>query len=142
EVPRDDLAGDPERLRLAVGKRVLELVGPARVVEEVCGRERHVDVARLPDRLAAVQRLQHRELARALLQDARDPEEVLRALRPRAVRPPVLEGFTRGRARKPDLLLGRLPDLRERLLARRVDRRVRLLRLEPLAPDEEAVALA
>ena len=40
------------------------------------------------------------------------------------------------------LLLGRLADLGERLLAGGVDRRVGLLRLEPLAADEEAVALA
>src|SRR5439155_12294858 len=33
EVPRDDLPGDAERLRLPVRERVLELVGPARVVE-------------------------------------------------------------------------------------------------------------
>ena len=61
-------------------ERVLELVGPARVVEEVRGRERDVDVARLLDRLAAVHRLQHRELARPLLELPGDPVEVLRAL--------------------------------------------------------------
>ena len=72
--------GDAERPRRAVRERVLELVGPAGVVEEVRGGERQVDVARLLDRLAAVQRLEHRELARALLEDARDPEQVLRAL--------------------------------------------------------------
>ena len=60
EVPRDDLAGDAERARRAVRERVLELVGPARVVEEVRGREREVDVARLLDRLAAVERLERR----------------------------------------------------------------------------------
>ena len=38
-------------------ERVLELVRPAGVVEEVGGDERHVDVARLLDRLAAVERL-------------------------------------------------------------------------------------
>ena len=41
-----------------------QLVGPAGVVEEVRGDERHVDVAGLADRLAVVERLQHRELAR------------------------------------------------------------------------------
>ena len=80
EVPRDDLARDADRPRAPVRERVLELVGPARVVEEVRGGERQVDVARLLDRLAAVERLEHRELARALLQQPRDPEQVLRAL--------------------------------------------------------------
>ena len=89
EVPRDDLAGDAERARLAVREGVLELVRPARVVEEVRGGERQVDVARLADRLAAVQRLEHRELARALLEDARDAEEVLGALAPAQLRPAV-----------------------------------------------------
>ena len=40
------------------GKRVLELVGPAGVVEEVRGGQREIDVARLLDRLAAVERLE------------------------------------------------------------------------------------
>jgi hypothetical protein len=119
EVPGDDLAGDADRLGLAVRECVLELVGPARVVEEVRRRERQVDVARLLDRLAAVQRLEHRELARALLEDARDPEEVLRALRRRELRPAVLVRGARGLHRGVDLFLRRLADLGERLLVRR-----------------------
>ena len=59
---------------------VLELVGPARVVEEVRGDQRDVDVAGLADRLAVVERLQHGELAGALLDDPGDPEQVLRPL--------------------------------------------------------------
>jgi hypothetical protein len=42
--------------------------------------ERQVDVARLLDRLAAVERLEDGEFARPLLEEARDAEEVLRAL--------------------------------------------------------------
>ena len=57
----------PSGFGVPVRERVLELVGPAGVVEEVRGGERQVDVARLLDRLAAVQRLEHGELARALL---------------------------------------------------------------------------
>ena len=45
EVPRHDLRGDAERTRSASGESVLELVGPACVVEEVRRRERKVDVA-------------------------------------------------------------------------------------------------
>ena len=48
--------GDAERPRDAARERVLELVRPAGVVPEVGGRERHVDVARLLDRLARVHR--------------------------------------------------------------------------------------
>src|SRR5439155_21345847 len=79
EVPRDDLAGDTERPRLAVGERVLELVGPPRVIEEVRRGERQVDVARFADGFTAVHGFQHSELARALLEDPRHAEEVFRA---------------------------------------------------------------
>src|SRR5437764_582972 len=80
EVPRDDLTGNAERPRRAMREGVLELVRPARVIEEVRRGERKIDVARFADRLAPVHRFQYRELTRALLKDARDPEEVLGAL--------------------------------------------------------------
>ena len=118
----------PTRPRAPVRERVLELVGPARVVEEVRRGERQVDVARLLDRLAAVERLQHGELARALLQQPRDPEQVLRALGRAQRRPAVLERRARGGDGGVDVLRARLPDLGERLLVGRRDRRVRLRR--------------
>ena len=59
---------------------VVELVGPARVVEEVRGRQRDVDVAALLDRLAVVDALEDGELAGALLQEAGDAEQVLAAV--------------------------------------------------------------
>ncbi len=132
----------PSGLWPSIRERVLELVRPARVVEEVRGGEREVDVAGLLDRLAAVQRLEHGELARALLQDARDPEEVLRALGAGELRPAVRERGARGGDGAIDLLLGRLSDRGERFLVARRNRLVRLRRLDPLAADEEAVALS
>jgi hypothetical protein len=104
--------------------------------------EREVDVARLLDGLAAVQRLEHRELARAFLQDPRDPEQVLRALRARELRPSVRERAARSADGEIDVRLGCLPHRRERLLVARRDRLVALGRLDPRAADEEAVALA
>ena len=91
------------------------------VVEEVRRGERQVDVARLLDRLAAVERLGHRELARSLLEDARDPEEHLGALGglPGA---PRLEGLAGGVDRELDVLRPGLRDLGERLLRRRARR--------------------
>ena len=80
EVPRDDLGGDAERVRRPARERVLELVRPAGVVPEVRRGERHVDVATLLDRLAGVHRFEDGELARALLHDPRDPEQVLGTL--------------------------------------------------------------
>ena len=128
EVPRDDLAGDAERAGAAVRERVLELVGPAGVVEEVRRGEWDVDVARLPDRLAAVERFEDGELARALLEHARDPEQVLGALRRRARRPAVLEGRACRVNGKRDVFRTALGDFGERLFARGIDRRVALAR--------------
>ena len=126
EVPRDDLAGDAERPRPPVREGVLELVGPAGVVEEVRGGERQIDVARLLDRLAAVERLGDRELAASLLKDAGDAEEVLRPLgRPQLG--PGAEALAGGRDGRVDVLRAGLGDLGKRLLGRRRDRR------EPLA---------
>ncbi len=142
EVPGDDLADHPEWPRTPVEESVLELVGPARVVEEVRRGERQVDVARLLDRLAAVERLEHRELARALLQDARDAEEVLGALASRQARP-GREGLPRGGDRGGDVLGSGLGDLGERLLVPGRERREVAAGpgRDPLAADEEAVAL-
>ena len=106
--------------------------------------ERDVDVARLADRLAAVERLGDRELARALLDETRDPEEVLRALGRRELRPAVLERVARRVDCERDVLLARERDLEERLLRRGRDGREPLLRarLDLLAADEEPVPLA
>ena len=115
--------GDAERPRLAVRECVFELVGPAGVVEEVRRGERHVDVARLLDRLAAVERLRDGELARALLQEAGDAEQVFRALGGSQRRPAVLECRSRGGDGEIDVLGARLRDLGQRLLGGRRDRR-------------------
>ncbi len=76
----------PSGAAVLPGRDVLQLVRPARVVEEVRGRHRDVEVARLLDRLAAVHRLGDRELPRPVLEKAGDPEEVLAALASRAAR--------------------------------------------------------
>ncbi len=143
EVPRDHLAGDAERPRVPIRERVLELVRPPRVVEEVRGGERQVDVARLLDRLAAVHRLEHGELAGALLELARDPVQVLRPLAAGEIAPRLLECASGGRHRELDVLGARLGDLRERLLRRRVDglEPSPALRLDELAADEQPVPI-
>ena len=59
-------------------------------------RQWQIDVPRLANGLAAVEGLEDRELPRALLEDARDPEEVLGPLARRDLGPPVLESVPGG----------------------------------------------
>ena len=78
EVPRNDLPAHPDRLgprKLAVDQR-----GPTGVMIEMAGDQRNVDVARLADRLAVVDRFQNREKALPLLHMARERIEMLRPL--------------------------------------------------------------
>jgi hypothetical protein len=105
----------------APAERVLQLVRPARVGEEVLGRERDVDVARFADRLAAVERLDDRQLARPLLDQPRDAEQVLAALE-RRQRLPAGRGGARGLDSASDVLRPRERDLGERLLGGGIDR--------------------
>ena len=107
EVPRDDLTADADRLRsrkFALGQR-----RPAGVMVEVAGDERHVDVAQFADRLAVVERLQHREEALALLHMPRQRIEMLRALVAGKRRPPSLRLARRG-DRRVDVGRGALAD--------------------------------
>jgi len=76
------------------------------------GGQRQVDVARLADRLAAVERLEHGEFPGPFLKDARNPEEVLGALARRQIGPAVLEGVAGGADREVDVLGASVGDLR------------------------------
>ena len=116
EVPRDDLRGHAERDRATARERVVELVGPARVVPEVGRGERDVDVAALLDRLARVHRFEDGELAAALLEDPGDPEQVLRPLLARQLAPAPVLGTARGLDREIDVDGGGARDLGEGLL--------------------------
>ena len=139
EVPRDHLAGDA-RAACVPKPGVLELVGPAGVVEEVRGHQRDVDVAGLLDRLAVVDRLEHGQLAGALLDDAGDPVEVLGALAAGHPRPGPRVGPPRGLHRRVDVGLVGLGDLGEHLLGGRVDGLERAaVAVDELAVDEQTV---
>ena len=106
---------------------VPELVGPAGVVEEVRGGERDVDVARFPQWLAAVERLHDRELARALLDQAGDPEQVLGALEVLERRPLRLGG-PRALDGRGHVVRAPVSHLRYRLLGGGVDSSARTCR--------------
>ena len=53
------LIGHADRSRSGPEAGVLQLVGPSGVVEEMGGRQRDVDIARLTDGFAVIERLQH-----------------------------------------------------------------------------------
>ena len=143
EVPRDDLGRHAERTRDAPRERVLELVRPARVVPEMRRGERDVDVPALLDRLAGIHRFEDGELARPLLQDPRDPEQVLGPfLAGQATPRPRLRAPCRA-DRAIDVGGRGLRDDRELLLRGRIDRGEGPAvgrRSEP-AVDEQPVAL-
>jgi hypothetical protein len=61
------------------------------VIEKVRRRHRHVEVTRLFDRLAAVDRLRDRELPRAILQQPRDTVEIFGPLAAGHLAPHVFE---------------------------------------------------
>ena len=77
EVPGDNLTGDTERARVRAESRVVEFVRPPCVVEEPRCNERDVDIAAFLDGLAVVEALSHGKFTTALLNEARDAEQVL-----------------------------------------------------------------
>src|SRR5439155_6014880 len=99
------------------------------------------DVARLLDRLAVVERFEDGEFATALLDGARDAEQVLAAFgaghrRPRPVERPACSTY-----RIVDVGRAGLGDLGERLLVRRVDRLDGLAAAVAESPvDEDLIA--
>ena len=78
EIPRNDLPAHPDRLgprKLTVDQR-----GPTGMMIEMAGDQRNVDIARLADRLAIVDRFQNRQETLALLHVARERIKMLRPL--------------------------------------------------------------
>src|SRR5919106_849579 len=125
----------------AAREGVVELVGPAGVVEEVGRGQGQVDVAGLLDRLAAVHRLQDRELPGPFLQHPGDPVQVLGPLGPRQPRPDLGVGAAGGLDGRVHVLLPGLGDRGQDLLGGRVDGLEVLpgRRLDPAPPDQQPV---
>ena len=143
EVPRDHLCRDPERAHGTSRERVVQLVGPTRVVEEVRRGQRHVDVTRFFDRLAAIERFEHGELARSLLQDACDAVQVFRPLRATHVAPHFVVGLPRGAHGSFDIGVAGLGHHSQLGLGGRIDGGEILTRsrLDEVAVDEQLVAI-
>jgi hypothetical protein len=102
--------------------------------------EREIDVARLLDRLAVVDRLQHGQLPRPFLDRAGDAIEVLGPLAARQASPRPLRPPRRGHGGV-DVLRSGGGDLGEDLLGGRVDglEGAAVTGLDELAADEQAV---
>ena len=143
EVPRDDLAGHAERPRRGTVAGVLQLVGPAGVVEEVRRDQRDVDVTRFPDRLAVVERLEHGQFAGSFLDDPGDAEQVLAALLGRQHGPGALVGLAGGGHRTVHVGRARLGHLGQDLLGGGRDglERAAVRAGRELPVDEEPVGL-
>ena len=141
EVPRDDLGGDPKGPGVGTEPGVVELVGPARVVEEVGGHQRDVDVAALADGLAVVDGLEHRQLAGPLLHEAGEPIQVLAAVAAAQSGPGTVVGGAGGIDRTVDVLRAGGHDLGQHLFRGRVDglEAGPVDGVDHLAADEQAV---
>ena len=137
KVPRDDLTADAHRL--GAGKLAGDQRGPARMVVEVARDERNVGVARLADRLAVVDRLQHRQEALALLDQPR--QRVKRAgARIAGERAPAFKRPTRGGDGGVDVLRRPLRDACDFCAARRLENVEQLGGLGELSVNEMAEA--
>ena len=105
EVPRHDRGDDAERLAQRVDERValhrnrlaVDLVRPAREVLQALGGHRDLDVPRLGDRLAVVQRLEARDLVGLLHQPLAELPEQPAALARRHLAPRPVERRARRR---------------------------------------------
>jgi hypothetical protein len=132
-VPRDDVAGDAVRLapgqhRVALGVRqrfAVELVAGPSVELEVAGAGDDVG-ARLRHRLAAVPRLEPRQLVAVVGDRARQGGELAPLLGRRAASPRTVEGGPRRTHRGVDVGRTAACDRGERLAVGRIEHRQRL----------------
>jgi hypothetical protein len=108
----------------------------------VGGHEGHVDVAALADGLAVVDRLEHGQLARPLLDQAGQPVQVLAPLAGGQARPGAVVGLAGGVDGPVHVLGAGRHHLGQHLLGGGVDglERRAVDRLDHLAVDEQAVA--
>ncbi|CCV04004.1 hypothetical protein MESS2_1190004 [Mesorhizobium metallidurans STM 2683] len=100
KIPRNDLADDADAL--VIRKIPVQRLCPAGMVDEMADCQRHVDVAAFADRLAIVDRFQHREQALVALHGAADGVQHFRALIAGG-RGPFRQGFRGGRNRRVDI---------------------------------------
>ena len=111
------------------------------MIEKMCGSHRHIEIARLLDRLATIQRLGDGEFPGAVLQQPGDPEEIFRSLGSREPAP-RLESGGRGLIGRIDIGRPCQRDFRQLLLVAGADR-IEVFASpggDEFAVDEEAVS--
>ena len=111
------------------------------MVEEVRSYKRDIHIAGFTDRLAVIQGFEDCEFAGALLDDASDAEEVLRAILAGHLRPGLFVGLASRGDRGVDIGVTGLGNIAEHLLGGGVDRLEEgaTLRFDELPTDEQAV---
>ena len=142
EIPRDDLPHDAVRGELASGGEELQFIRPARVIKEMGGGHRHIEITRFLDRLPPIHRLGDGELASVILQQPRDAVEILSAFFSRQTAP-IDKRPLRRRAGRIDIGGIRERDVGDFGLRGRIDRREVFARTRgnEAAIDEEVVFL-
>jgi len=134
EVPGDDLTHDANRL--IAGELRRQQLCPPGVMVEVAGDERNIEIARLADRLAVVETLEHGEEPRVALDLTSNRVEVASAGM-RGEGCPPRSGGACGRDGRVDVSVAALRHAREHRGGRGVDRLevLALGRRHPLATD-------
>ena len=138
KIPRNHLPDHAKWCDPPTRRHVVEFVCPTRVVEKMRCRHRYIEVPRLLDRLATIQRLRDGKLPRTILQQPRDAEEILRPLPARQLAPDVIIRRLRRLIRRIDIGGTRLRDLGQLALVGRIDGVEILprLRCDELSVDE------
>ena len=119
KVPRNHLGRNSESAGCRPQPRVVELVGPARVIEEPGCDERDVDIPTLSDRFAVIEALGDSELPCTFLHEAGDAEEVFAAIGAAQLRPGAVVGSAGGGDGGVDIRFVRARNCRDVLLGGR-----------------------
>ncbi len=115
------MTGHTERAWRSARKCIFEFVGPAGVIKKMGGNQRQIDVARFPDRFAAVHRFEHGQFSRFFLNQPRDAVEKLPPLAPGDFAPGVVVSAPRRFHCKIDIVRIGLRDLGQLFFGGRID---------------------
>ena len=141
EIPRNHLPYHPIRRHLPPRCQIRQLVRPTRMIKEMRRRHRNVKIPTLLDRLAPIHRLRHRKLPRMILQQPRDPIQILPSFSSGHLPPNRRKSLLRRLARRIHIRRITQRNVRNLHLIPRIDRRkiLPLLRRHKLPVDEQII---